>query len=271
MIFADYHTHTNFSSDSNACMIDMIEKAYSMGLKEIAITDHIDFDFPDPEYPFLFKYNDFRKSFDACYDIYRKKINVLCGVELGLQPHVKEQIDNFADKGNFDFIIGSTHCVDKYYLSCNNFFENKTKQEAHNAYLDEVLNSIKIFDCFNVYGHIDFINRYGKYEDKSFKYCDNAEKIDEILKTLISKGKGIEINTSGLRYGVGSPHPHIDIVKRYKELGGEIITIGSDAHRPEHIAKDFNIAYEMLDEAGFKYLSIFRNRKPDFINLNNLK
>ena len=97
-----------------------------------------------------------------------------------------------------------------------------------------------------------------------------SEKIDEILKLLISKGKGIEVNTSGLRYGVGSPHPSFEIIQRYHSLGGEIITIGSDAHKPEHIGYKFDTAYELLDKAGFKYVTIFKNRKPDFIKLSNL-
>ncbi|MCI1931048.1 MAG: histidinol-phosphatase HisJ family protein, partial [Clostridia bacterium] len=147
----------------------------------------------------------------------------------------------------------------------NEFFEGKSKHQAYTDYFEEVLSNVKNYDFFNVYGHIDFINRYGSYEDKTMDYYEFKSLTDEILKTIISKGKGIEINTSGYRYGLGHPHPQFELIKRYKELGGEIITVGSDAHKPEQITFKFDKAYEMLKEAGFKYITLFTDRKPEFV------
>ncbi len=170
-------------------------------------------------------------------------------------------------KNHYDFVIASSHVVDKCDLCTNDFFEGKTKFMAYLGYFADVLNNVKTCDFFSVYGHIDFINRYGNYADKKMVYGDYKFITDEILKTLIEKGKGIEINTSGYRYGLGHTHPQFELVKRYKELGGEIITVGSDAHVPEDIAKDFDKAYKMLEEAGFKYLTLFTDKKPEFVKI----
>ena len=127
-----------------------------------------------------------------------------------------------------------------------------------------MLKNINTIDKFCVYGHIDFISRYGIYKDNSLKYRDYSDLIDEVLKTLINKNKGIEINTSGYRYKLNQTYPQYDILKRYKELGGEIITIGSDAHTPDYVGDHFEVAYEMLVKSGFKYITRFKNLKPSF-------
>ncbi len=267
MFFADYHTHSNFSSDSDTPMEKNIEKAISLGLKEIAITDHIDFDYPDINYPFMFDYKEYAQKINSLRQKYENKIKIILGVEIGMQPHVYDEIKNLVNTNKYDFIIGSTHCVEKFDLCCDDFFKNKTKQEAYGKYFEEILFNVKNCPVFSVYGHLDFIDRYGTYEDKTMNYKDFKPITDEILKELISKGKGIEINTSGLRYGLGHTHPEIHIVKRFKELGGEIITVGSDAHSPNHITDNFKLAYEMLKDSGFNYITTFENLKPKFIKI----
>ena len=138
------------------------------------------------------------------------------------------------------------------------------KKTAYELYFTEMLKNINTIDKFCVYGHIDFISRYGIYKDNSLKYRDYSDLIDEVLKTLINKNKGIEINTSGYRYKLNQTYPQYDILKRYKELGGEIITIGSDAHTPDYVGDHFEVAYEMLVKSGFKYITRFKNLKPSF-------
>ena len=169
----------------------------------------------------------------------------------------------------FDFIIGSSHITCKKDMAMDkSFFEGYTRNEAYLRYFKEVLENIKLYDNeFDVYGHIDYVVRYGNYAEKKIDYEEFREILDKILINLIKKDKGIEINTSGIRYGLGSPHPNIDIIKRYKELGGKIITIGSDAHKIEDLGKDFDIAYNMLKEADFREVAIYHNRKPEFIKI----
>ena len=268
MFYADYHTHSDFSSDSDTPMEENIKRAMSIGLKEIAVTDHIDFDYPDPEFPFLFDYKPYSDEIERLRKIYGEKITIAKGVEIGIQPHVIGSINKFVENNQFDFIIASTHVVqDGYDLWVNDFFEGKTKDEAYCQYFEEVLHNVENYDFFNVYGHIDFINRYGNYTDKTIDYSRFRYLTDKILSALIEKQKGIEINTSGYRYGAGGPHPGFALIKRYRELGGKIITVGSDTHKPEHLAYKFDEAYRMLKEAGFDKIAVFRDRKPVYIKL----
>ena len=152
------------------------------------------------------------------------------------------------------------------------FFDNLTPQESIKNYLNEVLENIKLYkNEFDVYGHLDYviryvINYYGNIINK-LNYSDSKELLDEILTLLIKNDKGIEINTSGIRYGLNSPHPNIDIIKRYKQLGGKIITIGSDAHKIEDLASDFDVAIDILKQAGFDEIAVYHKRKPDFIKI----
>lgn len=261
----DYHTHTNFSSDSDAPMEEMIKAAIARGCNEIAITDHVDFDD-------RYDYTDYNKYIPVIRDLalrYKDDIKVTFGVEIGLESLWADKINKITADFPFDFIIGSSHavCTKDLYFDREEYFSGKTKDEAYSTYFNEMLKNIESCKDFCVYGHIDFISRYGTYEDNSLHYRDYADLIDTVLKSLILKGKGIEINTSGFRYGIKNTYPSINILKRYRELGGEIITIGSDAHFAKDVADHTDFAYDMLTEAGFKYISVFRNRKPEFIKL----
>lgn len=267
MFKTDYHLHTNASSDSEAPAEVMIERAIALGLDEIALTDHVDF---DDRYTYT-DYNAYILKFIGLQQRYKDRIHLTLGVEIGLENMVADTVNDFAKSFPFDFIIGSSHSVKRYdlYFDRKEFFSKfSSKKEAYVCYFEEMIKNIKTCRTFNVYGHMDFINRYGTYSDNSLSYGDYKDLVDAALSLLIEKGKGIEINTSGFRYGLGQTHPSIDFVKRYKELGGEIITTGSDAHRPEDVAKDFDIAYEMLKEAGFGYITTFRYQKPVFVKID---
>lgn len=267
MFFSDMHIHTSFSSDSDADIECVIKRAIELGLKEIAITDHIDFDYPDFNYPFLFDYEQYSKKLEYVKNKYSDRITVKKGVEMGLQPEKEHKIKSYFNDKNFDFVIGSTHCVDGLELYGNFFYKGKTKHEAYTIYFERLLENVKTFDCYNVYGHIDYVNRYGGYDNNTLDYKLYSDIIDEILKEIISRGKGIEVNTSGLKYGLGYVHPLFPILKRYRELGGEIITLGSDAHSPQYVAFGFDEGYEALKAAGFKAITSFENMQPTFVDI----
>lgn len=259
MYKVDYHTHTNYSCDSNASIESMVLSAISKGFDEIAITDHVDY---GEQYPL--NYDEYIITFNKIKQKYAKEINIILGIEIGLDCNFRREIRNFTDKYPFDFIIGSSHAVKGIDLYFGDYFENKSKQDAYTLYFKDIIENINFSDEFCVYGHLDFISRYGKYKDNSLLYEDFSDIIDSVLKLLIENGKGIEINTSGYRYNINQSYPQFLILKRYKELGGEIITIGSDAHKPQDIGDHFDSAISMLKEAGFEYISIFRNKKPKF-------
>jgi histidinol-phosphatase (PHP family) len=165
----------------------------------------------------------------------------------------------------FDFVIGSSHCVrsiDVYYPA---FYEGRTEDEAYREYFEAILENVNSGADFDVYGHLDYIVRYGPNKNREYSYRKYAEVIDEILRQLIARGKGIELNTAGFKYGLGHPNPTEEILSRYHELGGEILTLGSDGHKPEHVAYDFEKIPQLLKNAGFSYYTVFRRREPEFI------
>lgn len=267
MYYADYHVHTSFSSDCNEAMENQINAAISLGLKEIALTDHVDYDYPDIGFPFMIDYGEYTKEFNKLKEKYINQINIILGVEIGFQPHVINDIENFLIQYPFDFIICSTHVCDKLDLYNGDFFKDKEQKNAYLRYFECVLDNIKTFSSYDVYGHIDYINRYGNYKNKILSYQDYKDIIDSILNIIIKSDKGIEINTSGYRYGLGHTNPQFPILKRYKELGGKIITVGSDSHRSQDICSYFDKAYDILKEAGFSEITVFKNRKPSFIKI----
>ena len=274
MIIADYHVHSDFSGDSQAPMELMIERAIQLGLKRLCFTDHMDHDYPHKgDISFIFDPEEYVAKLQTLKDQYSKQIEILTGIELGLQPlpQVIEYYKFLHSKYSFDFAIGSTHVLDYVDPYFPVFWEHRTKDEGIRAYFHSIIDNCRLFkDHFNIYGHLDYIVRYvpttdGKKAD--YSYADYADLLDEALKTIILCGKGIEVNTAGYKYGLGYAHPKTEVLKRYLELGGELITIGSDAHKPEHLCYDFDLVPELLKGLGYRYYATFVKGKPIFENL----
>ncbi len=262
----DTHMHTHFSGDSEADPKNMIRSAKVLGLSGICFTDHLDLDFPDEPELFLLDTDKYIADMSALA-ARTQAVKVRVGIELGLQPHLAEKLRKLTAAYPLDFVIGSSHVVhgkDPYYPA---FYEDKAEDEAYTEYFSSILENIAVFDNFDVYGHIDYVVRYGPNKNKFYSYEKFADIIDEILRALIAKGKGIELNTAGFKYGLGHPNPTEAVIKRYRELGGEIITIGSDAHAPEHVGYDFAKVTGILTDAGFRYFTVFKKRKPQFLRL----
>lgn len=263
----DCHTHTNFSSDSELDILDSCEAAITAGLSGIAITDHLDLDYPGFPNMFHIDFDKYSKTIDDVKAKYANKLVVLKGIEIGMQPHVFDDTLSLIKDIDLDFVIGSLHIVKGEDPYLDSYFTNKTQKEAHRNYLEEILKNIKIFNDFDVLGHIDYVRRYGSFDDKTLLYHDHMDIIDEILKQLIHMGKGMEINAGGFRYKLASPLPDIAIYKRFKELGGEIITIGTDAHSTEFLGKYMLEAAEFIKSAGFSKAAYFVKRKPIFYEI----
>lgn len=263
----DLHMHSQFSGDSDAPLEDMLLTAIDVGLGGICFTDHLDIDYPDSPDLFLLDLPNYTASVSALREKYADRFPVRLGIELGLQPHLAALHADIIEQYPFDFVIGSSHLVhgiDPYYAK---FYEGRKEEDCYLEYFESILENIKVFDSFDVYGHIDYVVRYGPTKNVNYVWTQYQDVIDEILKLLIEKGKGIEINTGGFKYGLGHPNPTEEIISRYHELGGEIITIGSDAHAPAQIAFDFKKVTPILKEAGFTHFTVFKNRKPEFLPL----
>lgn len=266
----DCHIHTNISHDGISSIEEYLKYASIIGVDEITFTEHYD-DYTGLETKL--------RTLDVL-DYYNKYLlykndNILktnFGIEIGLQPDLVNKIENMTTQYPFDFIIGSSHITCKKDMAMDkSFFDGYSRKEAYLRYFKEVLQNIILYNQFDVYGHLDYVVRYGGYASKKIEYSEFKEILDEILINLIKKDKGIEINTSGIRYGLGNPHPNIDVIKRYKELGGKIITMGSDAHKIQDLAKNFNEAFDILEDVGYKEVAIYHNRIPDFVKIKQLR
>ncbi len=281
---ADYHVHTEFSDDSDYLMEQVVKDAIAMKLDEICFTDHVDYgiknDWGDGEniryregipgepenmpilnvdYPLYYNaYQNMRK-------MYGDKISLKLGMEFGMQAHTIEKYENLFKRYPFDFIILSVHEIEDKEFWTQDFQRGKSQEEYNMRYYKELLYLVENYHNYSILGHMDLIVRYD--EKGIYPFEKLKPIITEILKTVINDGKGIEINTSSHRYGLKDLTPSKDILKLYKELGGEIITIGSDSHKKEHLGAYIDETKEVLKELGFKEFCTFDKMKPIYHSL----
>ncbi len=265
-MYYDYHVHSNFSTDCSIAMEEMVKSAMDAGLKELAFTDHYDQDYKDATISFELDIESYCKEIDRLKEKYLSKIKIKKGIELGVQPHILKDLSNLVSKYDFDFVIASMHTCDQKDLHVGDFFRDKTPMESYKKYYEELYFCEKNFEEFNVIGHLDLPKRYSNHTppQKPELFFDILE---ELFKNLIDQGKGIEVNTSGLRSSCKESLPSKEVLKLYKSLGGEILTLGSDCHYSEHLGYQFPEIYEMLKNIGFRYITTFENQKPTFIKI----
>ena len=262
-MIADSHIHSSFSADSDAPMEEMIRRGISLGLSSMCFTEHMDRDFPDdPNHDFEVDTGTYYQEFLRLKDLFAGQIDLRFGIELGLEPRLAASHHTYLASWPFDYVIGSSHLIDgedPYYPS---YYEGKDEAACYRRYFESVLENLQTFGEMDAYGHLDYVVRYGPSKNAHYTYEAYADLLEPILDMLIEKQTALELNTAGFKYGLGHPNPHEDILRRYREKGGELITVGSDAHAPEHLAFDFSKVGSILQNAGFRYYTIFRNRNP---------
>ena len=263
----DLHMHTDFSGDCTASAESMIEGAITKGLDGICITDHLDYDYPE-DIDFTLNLPYYAQKIELLQEKYGDKIQILFGVELGIQPHLSDKLKEVTAAYPFDFVIGSSHLVhgkDPYYPT---FYQGRPEEEAYLEYFESIYENLHLnFTDYDTYGHLDYTVRYGPNKNQFYTYEKYADILDAILEKLIQMEIALEVNSAGFKYGLGHPNPTEDIIKRYHQLGGKLITVGADAHKPEHIAYDFEKMPKLLKSCGFDSYCVFKNRKPVFIKL----
>ena len=274
MIKADFHMHSHHSGDSKTPTREMIESAILCGLSKICFTEHNDPDYayviPEEEGLFDLDTENYRKEYLELKDQYSSRIQVGFGVELGVQPQLYPMLSDYVHSYPFDFVIASSHvCMkkDPYWPS---YYDGISIKEGLLDYFEEILTNVSSFKDYDVYGHLDYIVRYipdDRKKEYTYRFKDFGDVIEEILKKIIDSGKGIELNTGGLYKTLRNTNPCPEIIRLYKELGGEIITIGADAHKPEDLSFGFDTAERILREAGFSHYCTFSERKPSFHDL----
>lgn len=281
MNFIDCHTHTQFSVDSDADITEMIEKACRLGLAAYAVADHCECNrwYSEEHYPDedTYRYYDFGKDFENSVSAvtrlkekYGGKLNLICGVEMGQATHDFDVAEKIVSDSRLDFVIGSMHQLpqteDFAFLDYGKMSRQDICALAERYFLE--INRLCKWGKFDVLGHLTYILRYIKGTSGiNLDISPFDELIADSLKTLIEKGKGIEINTSGLRQKYGDVFPSLKYIKLFRELGGEILSIGSDAHTVADLGSGIAEGTEAALEAGFKYLCYFKERKPNFIKI----
>ncbi len=277
----DCHTHTQFSVDSEADINQMIERAIELGLFAYAVTDHCECNRWYDESHYIgedtYRYFDFGKDFENSVSAvcklkekYSDKINLICGVEMGQALQDVEIAERIVSDKRLDFVIASMHQLPKTedfaFLDYTKFTQDEIKNLLERYFTE--IHKMCLWGKFDILGHLTYVLRYieGAYGVKvEMKPYDDI--IEEIFKAVVSKGNGIEINTSGLRQKYGDTFPTYKYVKLYKDLGGEILSLGSDTHFVEDVGKGISEGAEIAKKAGFDYIAYYKNRKPEFINI----
>ena len=260
-MYYDYHTHSDFSDDSDTPLKDMINAAADSGITEIAVTDHYDPGYPDKDYPFELKFDDYQRALENYQKEYSDRIKIVKGIEIGIQHMELDNCRKAARSYDYDYIIGSFHCALGEPLHAGHFFDGKTPEQSFEDYFTYMYDNLKVYKDYCCLGHLNLVARYSQSEPDFKKYSDICEAV---LKLAIEEGKGIELNTSSFRYNMKNTCPSEDILRMYLNLGGEIITTGSDAHTVDKLADQFKYAYGYLESLGFKYICTFRKREPLF-------
>lgn len=248
----DCHIHTGFSTDSNMLLRDAIRMGEDKGLG-IIITEHMDLLYPDGD-KFYF---DVEEYFDT-YTKYRSD-RVLLGMEMGMRLDCLKENKSFHSDYIFDYIIGSTHLVNGIDIYRPEYYEARGKREAYEEYFTYMLKCLKSYDFVDSLGHIDYIARYARVEDQEIYYDEYSDYLDEIFKVLINGNKAIELNTRRLS-DKETVNNLLEIYKRFGELGGKYVTLGSDAHNYDDIGRNFNAAEEIAEICGLNIVH-FKERK----------
>lgn len=279
-MFFDYHTHTYYSDDSDYPMEVLVQDAILKGIDEICFTDHVDYgikgdwedlsDFYDSKQkigrPVMnVKYGAYHAEISRLQREYAGKIVLRTGMEFGMQTHTIPQFQKLFSSYPLDFVILSCHQVGDKEFYKDDFQKNLSQKEYNEKYYEEIRKTIAVYKDYCVLGHLDLIKRYDSVE--IYSASNLKDLIEDILKTAIYDGKGIEVNTSSIRYGLPDWTPSWDILEMYKQLGGEILTIGSDAHEVGHLGAYIPQAMKELKERGFKYICTYEKMKPIFHKL----
>ncbi len=280
-MLADYHIHTDFSNDSEYPMEQVVLDAIAMGLQELCFTEHIDYgtkrDWDDPrgivycaggpgepehmpmtnvDHPRYFQ------RVSQLREAYADRITLKFGAEFGIQTHTIPQYEALRAVYPYDFILLSVHQVEDKEFWTQEFQQGRS-QEAYNLrYYEELLALVQTWQGYSCLAHMDLITRYdlaGRYPFEKLRPV-----LTEILKTVIQNGKGIEVNTSSHRYGLSDLTPSRDILGLYRDLGGRILTIGSDSHKPAHLGKYIPETMQELKDMGFDSFCTFDKMQPIF-------
>ena len=259
----DFHMHSRVSFDAHDTGEAMAKAALAAGLKEICFTDHVDYDPLEKMGVMAFD----TESYNAEYDhLDVPGLLIRRGMEFGMTADNRDQFRKDLQRRPFDFVLGSIHFVDDLDVYFQEFWADKTIFQAERRYLEATLECVQLHDDFDVLAHLTYIAKTHSHPaPRPVSFAEHRELVDEILRVVAAKGKGLELNTSGMDR-CGGFLPTADYFRRFKELGGQIVTIGSDAHAPNRVGQYSSEACGIFKDI-FGYVCTFEKRQPVFHKL----
>ncbi|MDD4003233.1 MAG: histidinol-phosphatase HisJ family protein [Clostridia bacterium] len=263
----DIHSHTKYSADSEQCPRKLVKEAIDKGCRILGFSEHLDYDYVVNNVDVVMTdvaayYNNallLKKEFN-------NKIILLCGIEFGYDKNAEEYYKAVSKQYDFDYIINSVHLVEGKDCYFADFFIDKTKEYAYTKYLEAVLSSVYAEFDYQVIGHLGYVVRNATYKDKYLYYKEYSVIIDQILQAIIEKQKVLEINTN-INYDKTDTLPDTEILKRYYQLGGRLVTFSSDCHSAERVCSKYRQTINTLKEIGFDKLAYFINKKIMFYDI----
>lgn len=271
MVLFDNHNHSQFSFDGKSTTVEKSTlSAIAKGLGGIAFTDHCDFYIPEFKSSFeniVPEYFDVRlqqEEIDRVKGTLAKEshFKILKGIEIGMYEDCHDEIRNIMDSNSFDQVIASVHYLEKTDPFYGGFFEGKTWKQAYGTYLETIYREMTWLKNFDIVGHFDYVARYAPYPQDGIPYKEFSDIFDSIFRYLIEEGKALEINTKTCK-GTRGRKTTLDnnLLLRYKEMGGEILSLGSDSHNPESVAEGFDQTAALLKALGFRWTAHYEARK----------
>jgi histidinol-phosphatase (PHP family) len=254
----DFHIHTRVSFDGHDRAETMALAGKAAGLREICFTEHIDYD-PLGK---MGKMDFDTEAYNAEHDgLEVSGITIRRGLEFGMMADNMDTLTKDLQRRKFDFVLGSIHFVDDLDVYFEEYWQGKTVFQAERRFLEATLECVCNHTEFDVLSHLTYLGKSPAHPaTRPIPYEEHADLVDEILRTLAQKGKGMEVNTSGMDRA-GDYLPGAVYLKRFRELGGKIVTVGSDAHRSDRVGQYSFEACRMVNEI-FGHVCTFRDREP---------
>ena len=259
----DCHVHSDYTDRSNDSLENYVAGAKAKGIDELTITELVEI--IDGAPPFAFPF--YKLKVKRTGDNLGFKLNL--GLEIGLQPGIEDKIVRPATSIGLDYVVASTNVIDRPEISKVDYFEGKNKEDVYKKYFEHEFNNINGYmKYFDAYSKLDQIIKLGG--DKRVDYSKYGEILDAILEALVKNDKALEVFT-GFNYGEVLPSPYPTILRRYKDLGGKIITLGSGSVKSGTLCNNFDNALDIIESVGFDEVATYHRREPDFEKIKSLK
>lgn len=265
----DNHNHSQFSFDGGRTSVEASARAaVSAGLKGICFSDHCDHyvppmkaDFEDLK-PEHFNVAEQQGEIDRVQEMLGESIHILKGIEIGMYEDCHEDIRNVLGNNSFDQVLASVHYIEQTDPYYGGYYEGKEWKEAYGKYLETIYREMIWLGDFDIMGHYDYIVRYAPYPQTCIRYRDFSDIFDEMFRYLINEGKALEINTKSYEGHRGRVvELDRDVLLRYREMGGEIISLGSDSHEPSRVGAGFLHHADLLRFLGFRWTAHYESRR----------